>query len=338
MTKAIQILSGVFVLQLAAFAYFSSKEDPTGVYKNNEPLVSVDFETLDRVVMEDGENKSVSLKKVSGAWTIEESFDFPANPAKVKEFFSSLGKLKKSWPVAKTSSAAKKFFTTEEKFERRVTFYKGGEPVNVLFVGTSPGFRKVHVQTKGDKNVYSVEYNSYDVPVKVADWYDKNYYKVAKDSVSQLDVQGVVLTQTSGAFQVSDMDAAKEESNTSKVKGLVTTMLNPDFEEVMSKDQAPVGSEGSLLSYTVKKSNGDEVGFSFKELKAEKAEDAKNFAVLKISTHPFFFKIRKSRIEDLILLKREDVVKAKEASTESDLDPSQTLGQAAEINSDSVKK
>ena len=42
-----------------------------------------------------------------------------------------------------------------------------------MLLGTSPGFRKVHVRRPNEKEIYTVNLNTYDMPVADTEWLDK---------------------------------------------------------------------------------------------------------------------------------------------------------------------
>lgn len=59
------------------------------------------------------------------------------------------------------------------KYQRHQQLLQDEQLVADLYVGTSPGFRKVHIRKVDDDAIYAVGLNSYEMPVKVSDWLHK---------------------------------------------------------------------------------------------------------------------------------------------------------------------
>jgi len=53
-----------------------------------------------------------------------------------------------AWPVATSESSAERFEVSDAKFQRRIRFFADDAVVTELFLGTSPGFRRVHAPAR----------------------------------------------------------------------------------------------------------------------------------------------------------------------------------------------
>ena len=145
MKRWITILSVVCVLQLALAGALSMNGDEFGAFESGEKLLALAGKGWDTIRLEDGEGKSLVLKKKGETWVMPSLADFPADGDGVSGLTEKLEGLERGWPVATTSGAASRFKVDEGEFERKLTFLEGDKTVAALFVGTSPGLRKVHV-------------------------------------------------------------------------------------------------------------------------------------------------------------------------------------------------
>ncbi len=138
----------------------------------NEPLLSFESSAIDRLVIADAES-SVTLQKKGDQWRLPELHELPIVEQKVPELLDKLAGATVRWPVATTRSSHERFEVDEEKFQRKVQLFKGEKKAGEVLLGTSPGFRKVHVRRPQDSEVYAVELNTFDMPVSETDWLDK---------------------------------------------------------------------------------------------------------------------------------------------------------------------
>jgi hypothetical protein len=106
MNKTSKILSVVLAGQVGLFLFLQMKSSvPLAAFNKTEPLLSVAFDTINKVVIEEGEKKTLTLLKKDAAWQTPEHFAFPVASAKVQEIMDKLKEFKKSWPAGTTMIA-----------------------------------------------------------------------------------------------------------------------------------------------------------------------------------------------------------------------------------------
>jgi len=147
MKKWIFILSGLLAVQFTLTAAVNLTSEDYEAFQAEEKVLSFDEKEVDSLRIEDGTD-SVLLKKQEGKWLLPESDDFPANQSSIERLLGNLATLKKGWPVTKTRSAVRRFKVDEKQFERKLVLLSGDEAQATLYVGTSPGFRKVYVRMR----------------------------------------------------------------------------------------------------------------------------------------------------------------------------------------------
>ena len=167
MNGRLGILAAILLLQLVLVAVFvlNDRSDDGSSTK----LLDFDPSVVDRVVIADP-TESVELERKDSKWQIGA---VPVDAEKADKLVSDFANFASPWPVSTTSSSTERFEVTEDKFQRHVTFKKGEEVVGEVWLGTSPGFQRVHARREGSDAVYSVAFSNFGAPVKTAEWLDK---------------------------------------------------------------------------------------------------------------------------------------------------------------------
>jgi len=170
-----KVLSGVLALQLvlaAGLLWDASARQQAQTQAVQ--LVQTETDALQRLEIA-GDDEHVTLVRNDGQWQLPELHHLPVDSDKLDTLLTKLTALKGNWPVATSNSARERFEVAEDKFRKHLKLYtgEGDTPALDLFVGTSPGFRKVHVRRAGDDAIYAVALNSFDLPETADSWLDK---------------------------------------------------------------------------------------------------------------------------------------------------------------------
>ncbi len=173
MNKYIILLSVALVAQLLLAAVINLTGEDYGAFKAEALLLTFDQQTVDGIRIENGTD-SVVLHRQKGQWILPEQGGLPVNSRRVEQLLDSLAGVKRGWPVAKTTSSARRFNVAENQFGKKLTLLSGEHIVATLFVGSSPGFRKVYVRQEHEDDVFSVAFDTWAAAVKTDDWVDKD--------------------------------------------------------------------------------------------------------------------------------------------------------------------
>jgi hypothetical protein len=173
MRGALAGLAVLLAVQLAAAALLLVGEERDGGSRTVVPLVSAEADGVDRVVITDG-TSSANLVRQDGAWRLPELGPVPVNEAGLTDALATLREIRTDWPVASTRSSHQRFDVAEEKFQRRVQLFSGETLLADFYLGSSPGFRQVHLRRAGEDEVYVVRLSNHDLPAGDADWLDKS--------------------------------------------------------------------------------------------------------------------------------------------------------------------
>ena len=214
------------------------------------PLLIVDQQQLDRVVISDKDN-SISFSKSADQWLLPALKALPADQAKVDTLLSNLLDLKSGWPVAKTAASHQRFEVAEDKFQRRIQFFQGEKQLAELFVGTSPGFRKVHVRKSGDDSIYTAKLSNYEILANNEEWLDKTLLAGA-DDISTIKTADFTLKKDDGQWGLSESRRQTQPENTvlnvdaaeqlasALGKLRVKTLASDAIKELMNEQEAVV--------------------------------------------------------------------------------------------------
>ena len=247
-------LAGILAAQVVlAGGLFFYKEQSTP-QATSEPLLSFETAAIDKLVIADADNH-VTLQKSGDQWQLPELHALPVVDKKVPELLDKLRATKVSWPVTTTTSSHARFELTDDNFQRRVELFAGDKKVGEVLLGTSPGFRKVHVRRPGEDDVYSVSLNTFDMPVADTEWLDKTLLS-AKD-LKQIKGPDYTLQKTDDqwSFAGEANDATDAESlkvDTQKAQELANALSNLRIIDVA--EQQP---EGEPVVITVNTGTGE---------------------------------------------------------------------------------
>lgn len=256
MSKTIQFLTLALIVQLlilatVLFTKNQSTETEGGL------LLEFAVESVDSLIIGDGTGE-LEIKKQGDGWYLPGYGELAVKSEKVTEILDELAKLHTSWPVATTEDAAKRFEVSKENAQKSLQLKSGDEIVGKLYLGTSPGFRKVHARVSEDDNVYAVEFSQYRVSTKGEDWFDKNFLAYKKP-VSSLKVGDTQFSKTDAGWNVSGL--AAEKTDAAEVEGWVKNIADLQVNKLITgndKDkllvldpnlEIQVQGEGEVVAY-----------------------------------------------------------------------------------------
>ncbi len=311
MKSRILILSGVLAAQLVLAAVLNLTGEEYGAFQAEEKLLSFNKQELDGLRIEDGTD-SLVLKKQEGKWLLPESGDFPASQANVKRLLDKLAALEKGWPVAKTRSAARRFTVDEQQFERKLTLFANDDAQATLYVGSSPGFRKVYVRPGDENDIFAVDFNIWEADAKTDYWIDKDILKLDQSMVERIEMPGLILQRQDGELQVVDLDQT-EQTNGEASRGLLGKLTGLSIQSLLGTEAEPkYRQDEPALEVRMTREGGEVLGYRF-----SKPDDAAYY-VLKRSDLDHYFKVAEYMVDPVRETTRENLVqpRTEEASSE----------------------
>ncbi len=131
---------------------------------------------VDGIVIEESKDKTLTLKKEDGRWSVdsgESGSAIPVDGEKVDKLLEKLAELRAPWPVATTTAARERFEVGDENRQRHLLLQAGGKIAAELLLGTSPGFRRLHVRIPGADEIYEVDLTHFELATSVDEWLDR---------------------------------------------------------------------------------------------------------------------------------------------------------------------
>ncbi|MBV1905676.1 MAG: DUF4340 domain-containing protein, partial [Pseudomonadales bacterium] len=183
MIKRISLLSTLLILQLLIIAYLLFDAGEEGGQNENALQYSFNPDSVYRLVISDGQSddkESLSLMRLGDDWVLPDAHGFTVSKNLVSQLLKNISAVNSSWPVADTSESITRFELSDSNYQRRVSiFSKDLEVAGVdFYLGTSPGFRKIHLRNAGSDKVYSVNLNQLEFSVSADYWMDKSLLSI----------------------------------------------------------------------------------------------------------------------------------------------------------------
>jgi hypothetical protein len=216
-------------------------------------LLSVDRSRVDGLVIVDDKGQKLTLRRGNTGWRLPDSQGLPADNDKVTQLLDKVIAASAPWPVATSAESAKRFEVTPEKFQREIQLLAGDQVVGDLYLGTSPGFKKVHARRADSDDVYAIAFANYEATARADDWLDKALLKPTGD-VTALARPGRWRLQRNGDVWTLDGMAQGEKIKQDVVTDLVNKVANL---RVMGVADAPADGTEPALLLTASTANGE---------------------------------------------------------------------------------
>lgn len=146
--------------------------------RTEQALAPFSDSAIDEVRIGDEFDNEVILVRSGKQWLLPELQHVPADPAKVDALLHSIIHQAGSWPIARSPAAQQRFQVAEYYYQKRVTLWSQGEQLGAIYLGTSPGFRKVHARNESQDAIYSITLDALQSSALSADWLDAGLLQV----------------------------------------------------------------------------------------------------------------------------------------------------------------
>ena len=187
------MLVGILLLQLLLVAgvVYVDVADTGG--QQGERWLSFVADDVNRIVISSADER-VELSNLPDGWVVGEQI--PAGEEKIAGVLEKLAELKLGWPVATSANIQDRFEVSDETYQRRVQLFAGEAALADLYLGSSPGYRRVHARSADSEDIFSMDFSTFEVPTDANDWLDKALLG-ASGSVTQVTRAGLwTLTQS----------------------------------------------------------------------------------------------------------------------------------------------
>lgn len=187
-----------------------------------DPFLTFNASSVDVVTIEDSESR-ITIARENDAWMLDGGL--PADADKVDRVVEKLANAKGGWPVATTDSTMARFEVTQDLYQRRITLTAVDEMLADIFLGTSPGYRKIHTRHVSGGPVYTIVFSNYEAGTKKSDWIDKSLLQPDGEIVSitrSSTETGWTLSATEGGWLAGNVTLDQDEvaSLAARLEGL----------------------------------------------------------------------------------------------------------------------
>ena len=204
MDNKMPLLASLLAIQLLAIAGLTFWRDGAGAADGGS-LLPFDRTAVDVIRITDDE-QSVRLQRAAGGWQIDGDIALPADDSKIAGVLDKLGGAGAPWPVATSAASARRFEVAAESFQRHVELFEGDSLSAELYLGTSPGFRKVHARRADDSSVYAITLSNYELSGASDEWLDKDLLQ-PNGSIKSLSTLGWTLLRDAEIWQLAQLAA-----------------------------------------------------------------------------------------------------------------------------------
>jgi len=147
--------------------------------ESTEPVLApFASETVDELRIGDEFDNEAVLVKSNDQWFLPGLEKMPADAMKVDALLKGIADQKTGWPVARSVAARQRFQVADHHYQKRLGFFSGGKKLGTIYLGTSPGFRKVHARNESQDAIYSITFNAFDAPAVSDAWLEPRLLQV----------------------------------------------------------------------------------------------------------------------------------------------------------------
>lgn len=231
MNSKIVLLGTIFVAQLMLVAILTLSGRTAS--DSQEQWLNVTASSIDGLELSDG-SASVSMTKTERGWAVGEVL---ADETKIAALLDKLAGIETVWPVATSRASAERFEVADDNYQRRLRLLVGDDQMAELFLGTSPGYRRVHARVAGEGDIFSIELSNFEVPVDLDGWIDKSVLAITEElqsiTLSMLEENATHSLKHSEEGWLynggaADPDAAATYANRFKTLRVLSVEAQPD--------------------------------------------------------------------------------------------------------------
>jgi hypothetical protein len=320
MKKMIFLLAVMLAGQVLITAMLLSENNTGAAREPQAAWLTIDFEQLDKWVIEGPDGNEIVLQRQGQTWLLPQYFNYPLMMGRLNSLIGKLKDSKAAWPKATTPEAAQRFKLAPDNFERKLSFYRQGQLVETLYLGSSPGLRKVYARKAEQNEVYAIALSVFDAPIKAGDWFDFGLLKLSVADVSAIEILGLSMHLQEGEWQGGGL-GDKERINSDALKQWLGQLASMRFDGIAGSE--PLANEGEVVAT---------LNVEGKEIKFQLIKDDKPTGpVLKRSDLPYYFVLTVEQAAPLLTVKREQFISSSEdAVTASEPGMSLTIGEDEE--------
>lgn len=315
MERKVKILAALLGLQVAAALVFNLNSNSFSPAASSAQLLNFDTAAIDNIQLWGPDGEELQLRKTAEGWRLPALNDFPADGRRVEQLLDKLHQLESGPAVARSRDAQKRFKVSEQSFERKLTLAAGNTEAATLYLGTTPGMRRIHARVADADAIHRVELAAYDVPLDRESWQNNTLLQFPRDEVAAITVGDLELQREkdTGTWLASRGLKENEQVDTDGVDELARLFAELRVGRVIDTESTAVAAlEEPVLEVDVTRSNGNVISYQL-----GKSSDDEQY-VLKVSTRSEYFHLPTFRAEPLLESSTRDALVKSESPAEEE--------------------
>ncbi len=252
----------LLVAQLALAGYLFRDTGQRSVEPVQRPLLGAPVQEIDRMTIS-GDAGEATLLQSGDSWILPALSQLPADVSRVDAALDRLAATRTGWAVTTSDASHQRFQVSDDGAQRHVKVYSGEVLAADFLLGTSPGFRKVHLRRAGEMPVYAVELSVHDLPATDSGWLDKSLLALS----APLRIEGADFAlelSDEGQWAMPAGAAAGEEAppvDDDRVQQLVSALANLRVQGVADIEAVDIPVSADALNLQVETTDG---GFQYR--------------------------------------------------------------------------
>ncbi len=223
-----------------------------------EPLLApFPITAIDELHIGDEFDNEAVLVRTGKQWLLPYRENLPADAIKIQALLQDLTDQSGSWPVARSSAARQRFQVADYYYQKRLKLFSAGEELGTVYLGTSPGFRKVHARNADQDAIFSITLNTFEVPANSQAWLDPKLLQVRVPLRIDSDLYNIYLedghwkSATGGRPDKTQVDALLTALKNLQVEGIAGDDLQRDLSAVEDELILSIQSLGGEVTLEV---------------------------------------------------------------------------------------
>ena len=245
-------------------------------------LAPFDSRAVDEIRIGDKYDNQTILVKSGGRWLVPAMENLPANAAKVDALLEGIINQPADWPIGVSAAARQRFQVVDYHYQKHLSFFSDGSELGSIFLGSSPGFRKVHARNASQGAIYGITFNAFDAPAFNDAWLDPRLLQLR--SLLRIDADLYSVSFEDGTWQSGIGRTPDQQELESLVDAFRTLMIDGVADQAMQRDLSDTEAD---LGFTIESLAGT-VTFELFSTEGQHFIHSSEFAqFFKISTYDF---------------------------------------------------
>jgi Domain of unknown function (DUF4340) len=141
-------------------------------------IAPYDRNIIDQITIGDEYDNETLLRRTGDHWILPDLERLPADTDRVNALLDSITASNNAWPTASSAAARQRFQVASYHYQRRLQLQAGDKILGIIYLGTSPGFGKVHARNDAQDDIYSIKFNTFDAPGNSGSWLDHRLLQI----------------------------------------------------------------------------------------------------------------------------------------------------------------